>query len=43
MKLSFDLDQKLYDVLTKNAKDNGRSDSGEIRFQLKKCYEVCKN
>jgi len=34
MKISFDLDQNLYDKITKN----GRSDSGEIRFQLKKCY-----
>ena len=43
MKLSFDLDPSLYDKIAKNAKDNGRSESGEIRFQLKKCYEVCKN
>ncbi len=39
MKLSFDLDEILYEKITKNAKENGRSDSGEIRFQLKKCYE----
>ncbi len=39
MKLSFDLDQNLYDDIEKSAKDNGRSDSGEIRFQLKKIYK----
>ena len=39
MKLSFDLDQTLYDEIAKSAKDNGRSESGEIRFRLKKCYE----
>jgi len=39
MKLSFDLDQSLYDKITKSAKKNGRSDSGEIRFQLKKFYK----
>ena len=39
MKLSFDLDKTLYDKITKSAKENGRSDSGEIRFQLKKFYK----
>jgi hypothetical protein len=42
MKLSFELDQILYDEIEKSAKDNGRSDSGEIRFQLKKIYEANK-
>ncbi len=40
MKLSFDLDQSLYDDIEKSAQENGRSDSGEIRFQLKKIYKV---
>jgi len=39
MKMSFDLNQNLYNNITKNAKDNGRSDSAEIRFQLKKLYK----
>lgn len=39
MKLSFDLEQSLYDEIQISAKANGRSDSGEIRFQLKKIYE----
>jgi len=43
MKLSFDLDQSLYNKLAKNARENGRSDSAEIRFQLKQIYKENKN
>ena len=43
MKLSFDLDRKLYDKITQSAKKNGRSDAGEIRFQLQKIYKENKN
>jgi len=43
MKISFDLDKDLYDKITKNAKENGRSDSAEIRFQLTKFYKENKN
>ena len=39
MKMSFDLDDSLYNKITQSAKDNGRNDSAEIRFQLKKIYK----
>ena len=43
MKISFDLDKNLYDKIAEGAKENGRSESGEIRFQLKKSYKENKN
>jgi len=39
MKISFDLDQNLYDDMTQSVKKNGLSDSAEIRFQLTKLYK----
>ena len=39
MKMSFDLDKNLYGEIEKSAKDNGRSESGEVRFQLQKVYK----
>ncbi len=38
MKMSFDLNSTLYSSIEKSAKTNGRSVSGEIRFQLNKLY-----
>jgi len=40
MKVCFDLDKFLYDMIVKSGKENERSVGAEIRFQLKKCYEV---
>lgn len=39
MKLSFDIDKSLYNMIIKNGKKNGRSLAAEIRFQLTKIYE----
>jgi len=43
MKISFDLDDSLYNKITHSAEANGRNDSAEIRFQLKKIYKGVKN
>lgn len=34
-----DLDQNLHGEIEKSAKENGRSESGEVRFQLRKVYK----
>jgi len=39
MKVTFDLEKSLYDIVIKNGKKNERFMGAEIRFQLKKCYE----
>jgi len=39
MKLSFDVDDILYEKIKKNGKANGRGIATEARFQLKKFYE----
>jgi len=40
VKVSFDLEKTLHDLVLKNGKKNGRSVSAEIRFQLKIVYGV---
>lgn len=42
MKISFDINESLYKKTKSGGKDNGRSVSAEIRFQLTKCYEESK-
>jgi len=39
MKISFDIEKPLYNMIIKNGKSNGRSLAAEIRFQLTKVYE----
>jgi len=39
MKLSFDIDNILYEKIKKNGKANGRGIATEARFQLKMVYE----
>jgi len=43
VKLSFDLDESLYNMISENGKKNERSVGAEIRFQLKMDYESSKN
>lgn len=38
MKLSFDIDDILYEKIKKNGKANGRGVATEARFQLEKIY-----
>lgn len=42
MKLSFDIDDILYEKIKKNGKANGRAAATEARFQLEKVYEGMK-
>jgi len=42
MKLSFDIDDRLYEKIKKNGKANGRAIAPEVRFQLEKFYEGMK-
>jgi len=39
MKLSFDIDNILYEKIKKNGKANGRPVATEVRFQLIRIYE----
>jgi len=38
MKISLNIDESLWKNITSSGKDNERSTSGEIRFQLNKIY-----
>jgi len=38
MKLSFDIDDLLYNMIANNGKKNGRSIAAEVRFQLDIIY-----